>query len=162
MSAKSTISRRNFLYYGGAAALGCTGLSTLRLASSNTAVEAAPLASPAVECPAGLTLSENLCLRDVALRDFAPLLGQEFSVAGAGKPAILRLLEASSHARPGVNLPADARNEPFSLLFVAEDGNLPDAIHDVQHPATGPLKLFLGQIGGAHESGKAYYEVVFG
>ena len=123
---------------------------------------AAPVMATVTEsCGVTLSTADNLCLRDVALSDFAPVVGQHFQAYAPGHAAMLRLVDASP-VSSGPARPAHLR-KPFSLTFEAVHGAaLEEGIHEFTHATLGTLKLSLNQIGDTENPAAAKYEVVFG
>ncbi len=140
--------RRSFLLKSGAA--------------TAFAVGAAPaMAVAGQNCGVALSAADNLCLRDVALADFTPVLGQQFQAYAPGHAAMLRLI-AANRVTGGPDRPAHLR-EPFSLMFEAAQGApLQNGIHEFTHASLGTLKLALNQVGDAENTAALKYEVVFG
>ena len=123
---------------------------------------AAPvMATVGESCGVSLSAADNRCLRDVALADFTPAIGQQFQAYAPGHAAMLRLVDAS----PVLSGPARPKHlrQPFSLTFEAVHGAaLDEGIHEFTHATLGTLKLSLNQIGDAENPAAAKYEVVFG
>ncbi|WP_348943790.1 hypothetical protein ABHF33_09785 [Chitinibacter sp. FCG-7] len=159
MAEKSAMTRRNFLICGSAATLAATGLTASRQPlHSVQALEVAPAI-----CSSDLSPATAICPSTISLNNFASLKGQIFTVFNQDKSAKLRLTDAQSYAQPESTQATHGRRDPFSLLFVAEEGErLPDAIYTVQHAAIKHLDLFLNPVGAIQKSSKTYYQAVFG
>ena len=95
-------------------------------------------------------------LESLTISDFAPRVGELFSIGGAdGVSFEAELVEATpvgEAARPG-------RRVPFSLVFRGPPGVvLPQRIYRVDHPDLGGLDIFLVPI-GPDASGMRYQAV---
>ena len=145
-------SRRDFLVK--------TGVAT---ALASGAAQAVSIAAPVVTCDVPLSAADNACLRDVALADFVPLLGQQLRAYAPGNAAMLTLVEATGLPARGAQRPKQARSEPFSLVFRGDIGAALEAgIHEFEHEKLGTLKLSLNEIRAGKAPAEKHYEVVFG
>ena len=99
----------------------------------------------------------SLSLESLEAATFEPLLQMPFVLRQSEEEKfslILSEVKRLGHRRDG------AVRDPFSLTFQGEVGwRLPQAIYSVEHEATGPLAIFLTQI-GAGESG-SLFEAIF-
>lgn len=96
-------------------------------------------------------------LESLTIADFAPRVGERFSIASAdgGRPLDTELVEATpvGDARAGGRV-------PFSLVFRGPtDVVLPQRIHHVGHPDLGTLDIFLVPIGP--DGAGMRYEAIF-
>ncbi len=91
--------------------------------------------------------------------DFLRWVGTEFHVDdGRGDVIALELVEADSLP----SWPGAPRPEPFSLIFRGTpDCPLDQRIHTLEHPAIGPLALFLVPIGPGTDGCGPYYQAIF-
>lgn len=89
------------------------------------------------------------------LEAYAPHLGSRFIVADGGATLTLVLAELI----PPRGTP---RKDPFELHFQEEGWSLPQGIHTLEHPALGPVAIFLTPIGPSKEAEGCYlYQAVF-
>jgi len=89
-----------------------------------------------------------------SLAAFTPLVGHDFTVAGAGRsPVSLTLVNADALSGHQVGVA-----EKFSLCFTPPAGHrIESSIIEMHHPALGNVQLFVCPIGSAarsHESQK--------
>ena len=78
------------------------------------------------------------------LAQFAPLVGTVFSL----QPADATALPATLVEATAAGTPAFQGREPFSLMFECPGSDvLPQGMQLLQHPALGPLELFLVPVG---------------
>lgn len=94
---------------------------------------------------------------DVTLETFAPLVGDAFTVRAADGAVQATLSAARSPEGHGY---PDTVRAPFSLTFHGPvEPRLQQGMHALEHPAVGPIELFLVPVGLSADA--AVYEVVF-
>ena len=136
-----------------------TGAATALVSSAGAGLVATSMDA----CQPAMSATEHACLRELAITDFSPLLGQPFRVYAPGHAAMLKLVEANALAANGAQRPKQARTTPFSLVFQSRVGSpLEAGIHEFEHEALGKLKLSLNPVGATSPEQGAVYEVVFG
>jgi hypothetical protein len=158
MDTVALTARRGFLLKSGAA-------TAIAVGAAPSLAAAKALDAPDAPNPYGAQLkaSDNACLRDVALADFRPLLGQPFQVYAPGHAAVLQLVNITPYPAKGAQRPQAARTEPFGLIFQAKHGAaLQNGIHEFTHPTMGTLMLSLNELGAVASNTPMQYEVVFG
>jgi hypothetical protein len=95
-------------------------------------------------------------VRDLTVDDFSGRINDRFGVSFGGASLELVLVEAE-----GRRADDPGRRAPFTLLFHGPPAPvLPQSIHRLEHPALGPLDLFMVPVGP--EAGRMRYEVIFG
>jgi hypothetical protein len=155
MLGKQNLARRGFMLFGGAVALTSVSAPT-SLANALMEYEMLP------SCSANLSNTDHQCLRELALADFLPLVGQNFLLGSGIHKVRMQLVAAISHGRALDARPESVRREPFSLQFSAPQGmQLPAEIYDIKHPQIASMKVFMTQI-GSQNIRLPRYEVVFG
>ncbi len=93
-------------------------------------------------------------LARVTAEDFAPRIDDDFLVPMSAGEVLLRLVEVRRLGK------AIREGGAFSLTFLSPPGPfLPQAVYPLQHPALGPLDLFLVPLGP--KDGGNSYEAVF-
>lgn len=93
-------------------------------------------------------------LAALTLADFSPLVHDTFRVSDPALELTLREAEAA----PGT--PPPGTRAPFSLMFGGPpEPLLRQGIHRLEHPALGPLELFLVPV--APDATGARYQAVF-
>lgn len=95
--------------------------------------------------------------------DFAPTIGDTYILVTEddGPPLELELIEAVSHPPDAPPTDAAGLRTPFSLLFRGpREPVLPQRIQRLEHPAFGPLEIFLVPVG--RDDTGTRYEAVFG
>jgi hypothetical protein len=100
-------------------------------------------------------------LDKLTVEDFAPAVGQPFTLDLDGNGTIDLALTAAATHDPGAG-PTDAAGErsPFTLTFKGpEEPLLPQRIYRVAHDAVGALEIFIVPI--ARDSGGTTYEAIF-
>ena len=96
--------------------------------------------------------------RVLRFEDFEDKVGQTFTIAEAGLPAVpLTLVEANlllTHPPPPGGRP------PFSLIFLFKDqGMLPQRLYQITHDAFGTIALFLVPV--AKNANGIQYQALF-
>jgi hypothetical protein len=86
--------------------------------------------------------------------DFAPFLDRTFACEAAGSTVALHLGSATELGPPR----AGQLRAPFSLVFRGPP-SLPQGIYRIEHPALGPLDIFMVPIGPDARGPR--YEAIF-
>lgn len=95
----------------------------------------------------------------LALSDFEPLVNTTFGLEITGEPRI-ELVLISATRIPIAGRPMSDDGRPFSLLFRGPVGRpLDQGTHELDHPETGPLGIFLVPM--QPDSEGPIYEAVF-
>ena len=153
------LQRRQFLGWTGLAAT-CTvlGLSTSLLGGTKKKKRKKgkrAKKSQMMQTPSAVDLSEE---------HFEDLVGDEFEISNLRDHIKLKLLEVREHDHhtDAVNRPSHVRMEPFSLLFIAPNGEVVESgIYELEHPELGDVDLFLHEVGVDQDVDTVHYEVIF-
>lgn len=136
---KSRLQRRTFL----------KRVARFATAGSLAAMTGVPRVRALMPAPWALKRRKEVMLDQLSFTDFAPHLGQKFSLKlHSGNTVDVELIEATSLGRKGPRPAHLATREPFCVTFLApKSARLDQRIYQLAHQAFGKFEIFLVPIG---------------